>query len=52
MSLYQLVIPADEVYLTVTELATLGLTQFIDLNSGRLSHELRYAKPLKLIDES
>jgi hypothetical protein len=34
MSLYQLVIPADEVYLTVTELATLGLTQFIDLNSG------------------
>ena len=52
MVLQQLVMQADDTWHTIQELGRVGCTQFIDLNTGRLSHELRFAKPIKLIDET
>ena len=52
MHLYQLVMQADEAWATVNELGKLGCAHFIDLNQQKLSYEMRYARPLKLIDET
>ena len=52
MQLYQLSIQSDEAWTTVNQLGHLACTHFIDLNEGCLSYELRYAKQIKLIDDT
>lgn len=52
MVLYQLTSPADEVHQTIHTLANLGHAHFIDLNPSKLPHELRFAKQVRLIEDT
>jgi len=44
MLLYHLLSQADEAQQTIHTLAQLGHAHFIDLNPGKLQHELRFGK--------
>lgn len=52
MLLLQLFAQSDELEPTVNALAHLNHAHFIDLNSGKLPHELKFAKQIQQIDET
>ena len=52
MLLFHLFAQADELEPTVNALAHLNYAHLIDLNPGKLPHELKNAKQITLIDET
>ena len=51
MKLYKIMMQLDDAWDTINEMGKSDCVHFVDLNKNSLTHEMKYAKTIKKIDD-